>query len=169
MVLFSRTLDWKELNSLQDEIDKLIQRGPTIMEKSLTTIRLHWFGWSVYSPAMCLDGLCSPSRLSFWLMLSAWDGTIRFQKGRITARLAIEHERPLKPNSFIVGKRMPSYAALMIPCLMEVFKPKRWHNNDVVFQPESPLKFTAFQDEAKDNFGTVFAATGVNMETAQFF
>ncbi|XXG47640.1 hypothetical protein AAC387_Pa02g2253 [Persea americana] len=51
----------------------------------------------------------------------------------------------------------------------KVFKPKRWHNNDVVFQPESPLKFTAFQDEAKDNFGTVFAATGVNMETAQFF
>ena len=27
----------------------------------------------------------------------------------------------------------------------EVFKPERWLNNDVVFQPKSPLKFTAFQ------------------------
>ncbi|XXG82597.1 hypothetical protein AAC387_Pa10g0509 [Persea americana] len=51
----------------------------------------------------------------------------------------------------------------------EVFKPERWLNNDVVFQPESPLKFTAFQDEAEDNFAIVFAAMGVNMETAQFF
>ncbi|KAJ8615068.1 hypothetical protein MRB53_034440 [Persea americana] len=51
----------------------------------------------------------------------------------------------------------------------EVFKPERWLNNDVVFQPKSPLKFTAFQDEAEDNFAIVFAAMGVNMETAQFF
>ncbi|XXG89741.1 hypothetical protein AAC387_Pa12g1671 [Persea americana] len=51
----------------------------------------------------------------------------------------------------------------------EVFKPERWLNNDVVFQPESPPKFTAFQDEAEDNFAIVFAAMGVNMETAQFF
>ncbi|XXG85823.1 hypothetical protein AAC387_Pa11g0839 [Persea americana] len=51
----------------------------------------------------------------------------------------------------------------------EVFKPERWLNNDVVFQPESPLKCTAFQDEAEDNFAIVFAAMGVNMETAQFF
>ncbi|XXG54706.1 hypothetical protein AAC387_Pa03g2518 [Persea americana] len=51
----------------------------------------------------------------------------------------------------------------------EVFKPERWLNNDVVFQPESPLKFTAFQDEVEDNFAIVFVAMGVNMETAQFF
>ncbi|XXG51813.1 hypothetical protein AAC387_Pa03g0302 [Persea americana] len=51
----------------------------------------------------------------------------------------------------------------------EVFKPERWLNNDVVFQPKSPLKFTAFQDEAEDNFAILFAAMGVNMETAQFF
>ncbi|KAJ8621616.1 hypothetical protein MRB53_030145 [Persea americana] len=30
-----RTLDWKELNSFQDEIDNLIQRDPTIVEKDL--------------------------------------------------------------------------------------------------------------------------------------
>ncbi|KAJ8634770.1 hypothetical protein MRB53_009037 [Persea americana] len=51
----------------------------------------------------------------------------------------------------------------------EAFKPERWLNNDVVFQPKSPLKFTAFQDEAEDNFAIVFAAMGVNMETTQFF
>lgn len=27
----------------------------------------------------------------------------------------------------------------------EVFRPERWLNNDGVFQPESPFKFTAFQ------------------------
>ena len=27
----------------------------------------------------------------------------------------------------------------------EVFKPERWLNNDGLFQPESPFKFTAFQ------------------------
>ncbi|XXG59547.1 hypothetical protein AAC387_Pa04g1615 [Persea americana] len=43
----------------------------------------------------------------------------------------------------------------------EVFKPERWLNNDVVFQPESPLEFTAFQDEAEDNFAIVFGDSPV--------
>ena len=39
----------------------------------------------------------------------------------------------------------------------EVFKPERWLNNDVGFQPESPLKCTAFlvsknSEKKKSNF-----------------